>query len=122
MRRDPYDVLGVSRDADEREIKKSFRALARQLHPDVNSHDPEAEEKFKEAAEAYEVLGDPERRGTYDRFGHEGLRSGGWSPHATGGIEDILSALFGGGESPFGDLFGGGARRGPASGGDIGVE
>ncbi len=122
MPRDYYEVLGVARDAGEAEIKKAFRGLARELHPDVNSHDPEAEEKFKEAAEAYEVLADSERRRTYDAFGHEGLRSGGWSPHATGGIEDILSALFGGGESPFGDLFGGGRRAGPASGGDIGVE
>ena len=62
-----------------REIKKAFRRLARELHPDVNAHDPEAEEKFKEAAEAYEVLSDPERRRTYDAFGHEGLRSGGWT-------------------------------------------
>jgi molecular chaperone DnaJ len=122
MPRDYYEVLGVGRDAGETEIKKAFRALARELHPDVNSHDPDAEAKFKEAAEAYEVLGDPERRRTYDRFGHEGLRSGGWSPHATGGIEDILSALFGAGDSPFADLFGGGRQRGPASGGDIGVE
>ena len=122
MPRDYYEVLGVARDAGEAEIKKAFRTLARELHPDVNRHDPEAEAKFKEAAEAYEVLGDLERRRTYDRFGHEGLRSGGWSPHATGGIEDILSALFGTGESPFADLFGAGRRAGPAAGGDIGVE
>src|SRR5437764_1262258 len=74
--RDYYDVLGVSRDADDATIKKAFRRLARELHPDVNSHDPQAEEKFKEAAEAYEVLSDPDRRATYDRFGHEGLRRG----------------------------------------------
>jgi molecular chaperone DnaJ len=121
MPRDYYEVLGVGRDAGEAEIKKAFRTLARELHPDVNRHDPEAEAKFKEAAEAYEVLGDPERRRTYDRFGHEGLRSGGWAPHATGGIEDILSALFGAGESPFADIFGGGRRAGPASGADIAV-
>ncbi len=121
MPRDYYEVLGVERDAGETEIKKAFRTLARELHPDVNRHDPEAEGKFKEAAEAYEVLGDPERRRTYDRFGHEGLRSGGWAPHATGGIEDILSALFGAGESPFADIFGGGRRAGPASGADIAV-
>jgi molecular chaperone DnaJ len=118
---DPYEILGVARDAGEAEIKKAFRTLARELHPDVNRHDPDAEEKFKQAAEAYEILSDPERRRTYDAFGHEGLRSGGWSPHAQGGIDDILSALFGrGGESVFGDLFGG-RRGGPASGADIGV-
>jgi molecular chaperone DnaJ len=122
MPRDYYEVLGVDRGAGEAEIKKAFRTLARELHPDVNSHDPQAEEKFKEIAEAYEVLADPERRVTYDRFGHEGLRSGGWSPHATGGIEDILSALFGGGDSPFGELFGGVRRACPAGGGDIGVD
>ena len=76
MPRDYYEVLGVGRDADEREIKKAFRRLARELHPDVNAHDPEAEEKFKEAAEAYEVLSDAERRRTYDAYGHDGLRVG----------------------------------------------
>ncbi len=93
MPRDFYEVLGVPREADEGEIKKAFRTLARELHPDVNRHDPEAEEKFKEAAEAYEVLSDPERRATYDAYGHEGLRSGGWSPHAAdfGNFEDILA-------------------------------
>ncbi len=121
MPADYYEVLGVDRGAGEAEIKKAFRRLARELHPDVNSHDPDAEEKFKQAAEAYEVLSDPERRRTYDAFGHEGLRRGGWSPHAAGGIEDILSALFGGG-SPFGDLFGGGRAAGPAGGADIAVE
>ena len=75
MPRDPYEVLGVPRDADETQIKKAFRKLARELHPDVNAHDPDAEEKFKEAAEAYEILSDAERRATYDRYGHEGLRS-----------------------------------------------
>src|SRR4051812_7913790 len=79
--RDYYDVLGVSRDADEATIKKSFRRLARELHPDVNAHDPEAEEKFKEAAEAYEVLSDAERRRTYDAYGHDGLKSGGYAPN-----------------------------------------
>ena len=73
MSRDYYEVLGVDRAADEQEIKKAFRGLARELHPDVNSHDPEAEEKFKEAAEAYEILSDSERRAIYDRYGHEGL-------------------------------------------------
>jgi molecular chaperone DnaJ len=79
--RDPYEVLGVSRQANEAQIKKAFRQLARELHPDVNTEDPDAAERFKEAAEAYEILSDPERRATYDRFGHEGLRSGGYQPN-----------------------------------------
>ncbi len=101
-KRDYYEVLGVDRSASEGEIKKAFRKLARELHPDVNAHDPEAEEKFKEAAEAYEVLSDRGRRETYDRFGHEGLRSGGFQPGAGfGSIQDIFDAIFGGGD-PFG--------------------
>lgn len=130
MPRDYYEVLGVERGAGETEIKRAFRKLARELHPDVNDHDPDAERKFKEAGEAYEVLSDPERRATYDRYGHEGLRSGGWSANASGfgNVEDLLSSLFGGGAgagsgSIFGDLFGfGGGRAGPAAGADIGVE
>jgi DnaJ-class molecular chaperone with C-terminal Zn finger domain len=108
MARDYYDVLGVSRDAGETEIKKAFRGLARELHPDVNDHDPEAEEKFKAAAEAYEVLSDAERRRTYDAYGHEGLRSGGFDPGSSsfGSIDDILQAFFGGQGQGFG--FGGG--------------
>jgi molecular chaperone DnaJ len=114
MPRDYYEVLGVSREASETEIKKAFRGLARELHPDVNDHDPEAEEKFKEAAAAYEVLSDAERRRTYDAYGHEGLRSGGFDPGAGfGSIDDIFQAFFGGG--------GFGGRRGPAGGGDIAV-
>jgi molecular chaperone DnaJ len=119
MARDYYEVLGVARGAGDGEIKKAFRGLARELHPDVNRHDPEAEEKFKEAAEAYEVLSDPERRQTYDAFGHEGLRTGGWAPSSGfGDFEDVLSAFFGRGDPMFGDLFGFG-RSGPASGGDL---
>jgi molecular chaperone DnaJ len=115
MPRDYYEVLGVERGATEQEIKKSFRTLARELHPDVNAHDPEAEEKFKEAAEAYEVLSDAEQRRIYDSYGHDGLRSGGWAPRSAGfgSVEDLFSAFFGGGD-PFG--FG---RRGPAPGGDV---
>src|ERR1700754_1510297 len=97
MPRDYYDVLGVDRGADEATIKKAFRRLARELHPDVNSHDPEAESKFKAAAEAYEVLSDPERRATYDRFGADGLRNGGFQPSGFGSFSDIFDALFGGG-------------------------
>jgi molecular chaperone DnaJ len=120
--RDYYEVLGVSRDADDATIKKAFRRLARELHPDVNSHDPEAETKFKEAAEAYEVLSDPERRATYDRYGHEGLRSGGWAPNyeAFGSVSDIFEAFFGG-SSAFGDLFGARAAGGAVQGGDVAV-
>ena len=117
MPRDPYEVLGVGRDTDEQQIKKAFRSLARELHPDVNAHDPDAEEKFKEAAEAYEILSDPERRATYDRHGHDGLKSGGYAPNfeGFGSISDLFNAFFGGGGG------GAGGRAGPAQGGDIGV-
>src|SRR5215212_9264580 len=121
MRRDPYEVLGVARDADDREIKKTFRVLARTLHPDVNTEDPHAEEHFKEAAEAYEILSDPERRRTYDRYGHDGLQSQGFSSqaHGFGSFADIFDAFFGG--DPFGGAFGrGGAGR--IQGGDLAVE
>jgi molecular chaperone DnaJ len=118
--RDPYQVLGVSRDAGEADIKKAFRKLARQLHPDVNAHDPEAAEKFKEAAEAYEILSDPERRAIFDRYGHEGLRSGGMGPNfeGFGSISDLFDAFFGGG---LGGFAGAGSRTGPVQGGDIAV-
>ncbi len=120
MKRDYYEVLGVDRGASDVEVKRAFRRLARELHPDVNKHDPEAEEKFKEAAEAYEVLSDPDRRGTYDRFGHQGLNSQGWAPRAdaSGSFEDVLSAFFGRGDPLFSELFGFG-RAGPAGGGDV---
>ncbi len=126
MPRDYYEILGVDRGADEGAIKKSFRRLARELHPDVNTEDPDASERFKEAAEAYEVLSDPERRRTYDAFGHEGLRSGGYQPRTEGfgSVSDIFEAFFGaesGGGGGFSDLFGGGAARGPAGGGDVAV-
>jgi molecular chaperone DnaJ len=119
--RDYYEILGVSRDADDATIKKAFRRLARELHPDVNRHDPNAEEKFKEAAEAYEVLSDPERRATYDRYGHEGLRSGGYAPNfeGFGSVADIFEAFFGGGG--FGGAFGGARPGGAIQGGDVAV-
>src|ERR687898_242905 len=109
MRRDPYEVLGVAHDADEREIKKTFRRVARELHPDVNRHDPGAEEKFKEAAE------------TYDRYGFEGLDSRGFSSqsHGFGSFADIFDAFFGG--DPFGGAFGR-AGAGRIQGGDLAVE
>src|SRR5256714_15081473 len=103
--RDYYELLGVARDASETEIKKAFRRLARELHPDV-SEEPDAEERFKEIVEAYEVLSNAERREIYDRFGHEGLRSGGYAPTFDfGSISDLFSAFFGD------DLLAG-ARRG----------
>src|ERR1700722_17666236 len=112
--RDPYEVLGISRDASEQDVKKSFRRLARELHPDVNAHDPQAENKFKEAAEAYEILSDPERRATYDRYGHEGLRSGGYAPNfdGFGSIGDLFTVFLGGGSQS-------GAGGGPALGANI---
>jgi len=114
MPRDYYEVLGVGRGASETEMKRAFRALARELHPDVNAHDPDAERKFKEAAEAYEVLSDPERRQTYDRFGHDGLRGGGAPAGGPGfgTVEDLFQAVFGG-------AFGFEVRRGPMRGQDL---
>jgi molecular chaperone DnaJ len=117
--RDPYEVLGVPRDANEGQIKKAFRRLARELHPDVNSAET-AEEDFKEAAEAYEILSDAERRATFDRYGFEGLRTGGYAPadfSGFGSLGDIFDAFFGGGGA-----FGGGGGRGMAvQGGDVAV-
>jgi molecular chaperone DnaJ len=118
MKQDPYEVLGVPRDADETQIKKAFRKLARELHPDVNSHDPEAEEKFKEAAGAYEILSDSERRSVYDRYGHEGLGQRGYESGFSGfgSFGDIFDAFFGGG-----DPFGGRSAGGAVQGGDVAV-
>jgi DnaJ-class molecular chaperone len=114
MARDYYDVLGVDRNADLGEVKRAFRGLARELHPDVNAHDPQAEEKFKAAAEAYEVLSDPEQRRVYDTYGHDGLRSGGFPPGGGfGSVEDIFQAFFGG------RGFGFEVRTGPMRGQDL---
>jgi molecular chaperone DnaJ len=112
-KRDYYEVLGVNRNASEQEIKSAYRRLAVRYHPDKNPNDTEAEEKFKEAAEAYSVLADAEQRRRYDRFGHQGVASGAggaaWGAPGFGGIEDILGDLFG-----FGDVFG--ARSSSAGG------
>jgi len=96
VKRDLYEILGVARGADEREIKKAFRLLARELHPDVSEH-PDAEERFREAAAAYEVLSKPETRDLYDRYGHEGLRTGGFRPTDFDftSLGDIFSVFFG---------------------------
>jgi molecular chaperone DnaJ len=111
--RDYYEVLGVQRDADDTAIKKAFRRLARQLHPDVST-EPDAELRFREVTEAYEVLASSETRALYDRYGHAGLRSGGFEPthFDLGGLGDIFSAFFGD------DLFAPGTRR---RGADVGA-
>ena len=109
-KKDYYQVLGVSRDVSEKEIKQAYRRLAMEFHPDRNPDNPEAEAKFKEAAEAYDVLSNPEKRAVYDRYGHEGLQGGpGFS-----GVEDIFSS-FGDIFSEFfgGDIFGGRRRSRP---------
>jgi molecular chaperone DnaJ len=108
-KRDYYEVLGVLRSASVEEVKKAYRKAALKYHPDKNPGDPEAEERFKEAAEAYSVLSDSERRGRYDRFGHQGVsgfQGGGFDSAQFADFADILGDLFG-----FGDIFGGGGRR-----------
>lgn len=120
VKRDYYEVLGVGRGAGDSEIKKAFRRLAREAHPDANPDDPHAEERFKELAEAYEVLSDAPKRELYDRHGHEGLRSGGYQPPADfGNLSDLLGSIFGGG---FESVFGGrGGAPGPTQGQDVAV-
>ena len=108
-KRDYYEVLGVGRDATLDEIKKAYRKKAIQYHPDKNPGNKEAEEKFKEAAEAYSVLSDPDKRAKYDRFGHAGVGSQP-GPDFSGGfgdLNDILNNLFGGGFGGFSGGFGG---------------
>lgn len=112
MEIDYYELLGVARDANQNEIKKAYRRLAMEYHPDKNPGDKAAEEKFKEIGEAYAVLSDPQKRAQYDRFGKEGLR-GGFSGGFGGGFSDpfeIFREVFGGG---FGDIFGMGGQRRP---------
>ncbi|HHF51752.1 MAG TPA: molecular chaperone DnaJ, partial [Candidatus Aminicenantes bacterium] len=127
VKRDYYEVLEVSRNCTCDEIKKAYRKKAVQYHPDKNPGDKEAEEKFKEAAEAYSVLMDKEKRAIYDRYGHQGLRGEGFSGFSGfnssifQGFEDILGDFFNFG---FGDIFGGSktGRSYPARGRDLAVE
>ncbi len=123
-KRDYYEVLGVSRNAQPDEIKKAYRQMALKYHPDRNQGDAEAEEKFKEASEAYSVLADQEKRQTYDRFGHDGLKMSG-----RGGFSSFSDSIFGDFGDILGDLFGFGSPRGggrgrkrPTRGRDIGKE
>jgi len=108
-KRDYYEVLSVTRDCDDQTLKSAYRKLALQYHPDRNPGDHQAEERFKEAAEAYAILSDPQKRAAYDRYGHQAVNGGGFSGFdetTFGGLEDILGDLFG-----FGDIFGRGNRR-----------
>jgi molecular chaperone DnaJ len=107
-KRDYYEILGVGRDADEGQVKSAYRKLALQYHPDRNPENPDAEEKFKEAAEAYSVLSDGQKRAAYDRYGHAGLQgpgAQGFDPNVFSDFSDILGDFFG-----LGDIFGGGGR------------
>ena len=121
-KRDYYEILGVTRTASDSDIKSAYRKLAMQHHPDRNPGDKAAEDRFKEAAEAYAVLADAEKRSLYDRFGHAGVNAAGggagFDPSTFSGFEDILGGL--GDIFGFGDLFGGGRRRGgPQRGADL---
>ena len=112
-KRDYYEVLGVSKQAGEDELKKAYRRLAMKFHPDRNPGDAAAEEKFKEASEAYEVLTDAQRRAIYDKYGHEGLQRGGGADFGGGGgFADIFGDVFA-------DIFGGGRSGGPRRGADL---
>ncbi len=120
-KRDYYEVLGVSKDADEAAIKKAYRVLAKKYHPDTNPGDKEAEAKFKEASEAYAVLSDPQKRQQYDQFGHVAFENGGGAGGAGGFDFGDMGDMFG---DIFGDLFGGGRTRrgggnGPVKGANI---
>lgn len=115
--RDYYEILGLERSAGQSDVKKAFRRLARSVHPDV-SDAPDAEERFREVVEAYEVLSNPETRQLYDRYGHAGLQSGGFTPTTFdfGDLSDLFSAFFGD------DLFGGSGRTGRARGADVAAQ
>ena len=121
-KRDYYEVLGVNKNATENEIKHAYRKLAKKYHPDMNPGDKNAEEKFKEATEAYEVLSDPEKKARYDQFGHAAFEQGGGGAGGFGGFDfgsGDMGDIFG---DIFGDLFGGGRRRpnnGPMKGANV---
>ena len=124
-KRDYYDILGVSKNASENDLKKAYRQMAKKYHPDANPDNKEAETKFKEASEAYEVLSDPQKKAQYDQFGHSEFGSGaGGGSYTYGGagfdMGDIFESFFGDG---FSDIFGGrggsARRRGPARGADV---
>ena len=111
-KRDYYEVLGIDKSAAPEEIKKAYRKIAIKYHPDKNPDNPQAEEMFKEAAEAYEVLSNPEKKQRYDQFGHQGVNGGGFGGGGMN-MEDIFSQfgdIFGSG-SPFESFFGGGGGR-----------
>jgi molecular chaperone DnaJ len=124
-KRDYYEVLGVSRDATEAEIKKAYRRLARNHHPDANPEDPTAEDRMKQLTEAYEVLSNTESRRAYDTYGHQVPRGGGYpggeGTDPFGGFQDIFDAFFGD-RFGAGSFFGASASRGPTRGGDAEVE
>src|SRR5271156_4105263 len=118
---DYYEVLSVSRDANDQELKTSYRKLALQFHPDRNPGDSSAEEKFKEAAEAYSILSDPQKRAAYDAYGHQGLSGmggGGFDPSSMD-LSDLLSQVFGFGDVFGGQRAGGAARNRPMKGDDL---
>ena len=116
-KRDYYEILGVAKNASKDDLKKAYRKLAMQYHPDRNPGDKESEEKFKEAAEAYEILNNDDKRAKYDRFGHDGVRGSGYGSQGFSDINDIFSHFSdifggGGGSSIFDDFFAGGQQRG----------